>query len=115
MSAAEIVIGLLGLFVGWWVVSSLIRPRPPAASPASADAFAAPAANDSTSWHAVLGVSPLASADEIRAAYRGLVSQYHPDKVASLGTELQVLAEQKTQAINAAYREGMRLRGTNDG
>jgi DnaJ like chaperone protein len=56
-------------------------------------------------------VAATATPEEIRAAYRSLFSQYHPDKVASLGIELRVLAESKSKEIGAAYREGMRLRG----
>lgn len=52
----------------------------------------------------VLGVESSASADELRTAYRQRLSQYHPDKVAGLGLELQELARKKTEAIIAAYR-----------
>lgn len=31
------------------------------------------------------------------------VSEYHPDKVATLGEELRKLAEEKTKQINEAY------------
>ncbi|MDP9317021.1 MAG: DnaJ domain-containing protein [Chloroflexota bacterium] len=51
----------------------------------------------------VLGVSPDASPDEIKSAYHSKVKLYHPDKVAHLGEELQVLAQQRTLEINAAY------------
>jgi DnaJ like chaperone protein len=62
-------------------------------------------------WHDILQVSASASATEIRDAYRRLISQYHPDKVDSLGQELKDLAAQKSQAITAAYQEGMRAHG----
>ena len=52
----------------------------------------------------VLGVSPGASREEIKAAYRELASQYHPDKVAHLGEELQALAEQRFKEIQNAYQ-----------
>lgn len=58
-------------------------------------------------WHRVLGVSVDASPDEIRASYRKLRTQYHPDKVAHLGAELIALAEAKSKSINRAYEEGM--------
>jgi DnaJ like chaperone protein len=38
------------------------------------------------------------------------MSQYHPDKVATLGQELQDLATQKSQQISAAYREALKAR-----
>lgn len=53
--------------------------------------------------HAVLGVSPGASKQEIQAAYRKAAQQYHPDKVAHLGPELQELAREKFVEIQAAY------------
>ena len=46
----------------------------------------------------VLGVSPDASDEEIKRAYRRLAKQYHPD--ANPGDER---AAQKMQEINAAY------------
>ncbi|MSO38353.1 MAG: J domain-containing protein [Acidimicrobiia bacterium] len=53
---------------------------------------------------AILGVQRSATQEQIRAAYRALIVQYHPDKVAQLGPELRQLAAQKTQQINDAYR-----------
>ncbi len=64
-----------------------------------------------TPWHTVLGISPDATVDEIRQAYRALMGQYHPDKVATLGAELRDLAERKSKEINAAYEQGLRARG----
>ena len=51
----------------------------------------------------VLGISSGASKDEIRSAYRSLVAQYHPDKVAHLGNEVQAIASEKAVAINMAF------------
>jgi DnaJ-domain-containing protein 1 len=53
--------------------------------------------------YAVLGIKPGASKQEIQTAYREAMSQYHPDKVAHLGTELQDLATKKAQEFNKAY------------
>ena len=55
--------------------------------------------------HAVLGLTRSASADEIQAAYRARMQEYHPDKVAHLGIELQTLAHEKSQEIQRAYRQ----------
>jgi hypothetical protein len=53
--------------------------------------------------YALLELSPRASPEEIRAAYKRAVARYHPDKVAHLGTEFQDLAHQKMLAIQQAY------------
>ena len=60
-------------------------------------------------WYRVLGVSVDASPDEIRASYRKLRTQYHPDKVAQMGDEIRVVAERKSKEINTAYDEAMRM------
>lgn len=55
--------------------------------------------------YTVLGVSRGASAAEIKQAYRKLAAQYHPDKVAHLGPEFQVLAEKRFKEIQEAYQQ----------
>ncbi|MCI5690763.1 MAG: J domain-containing protein [Clostridiales bacterium] len=51
--------------------------------------------------YAVLGVSPSASDDEIKRAYRDLVKKYHPDNYAN--NPLADLAEAKMKEVNEAY------------
>ncbi len=51
----------------------------------------------------VLEVSPNASNEEIKKAYRRLANEHHPDKVSYLGEELQKKAKEKFQKINEAY------------
>ena len=53
--------------------------------------------------YAILGVSKTASASEIKAAYRQMATQYHPDKVSHLGKELIDFAGKKFIEINKAY------------
>jgi DnaJ like chaperone protein len=58
----------------------------------------------------VLGVAPGASLAEVRAAYRGLVKTYHPDRHMAAGTPPEFLrvAEARMAAINLAYAEATR-------
>lgn len=55
--------------------------------------------------YCVLGVTPEASFDEIRAAWKKLVRDYHPDQLAARGvpSEAVALAERKLAQINTAY------------
>ena len=61
-------------------------------------------------WYEVLGVREDAGFKEIRAAYRKLMQEYHPDRVANLGKELRDLAERKAKKINEAYESFRKAR-----
>jgi len=58
-----------------------------------------------SSAYAVLGCSPDDSVDQIKKAYRHLVSEYHPDKIAAKGLpeEFKKVAEEKFREIQEAY------------
>lgn len=51
----------------------------------------------------VLQLSRPFTTEQLRAAYRQRMSQYHPDKVSSLGPEFRDLAESKSKEINRAF------------
>jgi DnaJ like chaperone protein len=53
----------------------------------------------------VLGIPASASAEAIQSAYKARMKEYHPDKVAHLGEELQDLAHRKALEIEQAYRQ----------
>ena len=55
--------------------------------------------------YTVLGIDRSASHDEIKAAYRRLAGQYHPDKVTHLGDEFRELAEKRFKEIQEAFRK----------
>jgi hypothetical protein len=50
-----------------------------------------------------LGLTGRPTHGEVKRAYRNKIREYHPDKVAHLGSELRDLAECKSKEINAAY------------
>lgn len=56
----------------------------------------------------VLGVSPTASDDEIKKAYRKLSRKYHPD--ANVNNPNQAQAEARFKEIQAAYTQIMKMR-----
>ena len=55
--------------------------------------------------YATLGIKADASAQEIKRAYRKLVSQYHPDRLVSQGLpeEMMEVSKKRVREINAAY------------
>ncbi len=60
----------------------------------------------------ILGVSPQASDEEIKKAYRDLAKKYHPDNYAN--TEFSDIANEKMKEINEAYDEILRRRAEGD-
>jgi DnaJ like chaperone protein len=124
MSVNDVLVIVGCLVLGYVVVSFLMggnkppsgtKQAPPfAGSARPAGATAAPGAQADIAgpphWSDVLEVARDASVEEIRAAYRRLISQYHPDKVATLGQALRELAEVKSRDITHAYQAAIRER-----
>ena len=61
-----------------------------------------------TDPYKVLGVSPSASDEDVKKAYRDLAKKYHPDNY--VNDPLADLAEQKMKEITAAYDQIMDMR-----
>lgn len=59
----------------------------------------------------VLEITPTATDEEVRAAYRKLVLKHHPDRVATLGEDIKRAAEEKLQSINNAKEIIYKARG----
>ncbi|WP_455372099.1 TerB family tellurite resistance protein [Limibacillus halophilus] len=68
---------------------------------------------DAQDPYSILGVTPDSSDAEIKAAYRKLIRENHPDKLVAEGMpqEFIDLANEKMAAINAAYDRLRKLRG----
>ena len=111
MNTDQVAVVAVGLAVGYWVVSGLMSRATAQRTERPQDASASPRAHDEEPRrdpYQQLGLSPTASIEQIRTAYRTLVVQYHPDKVASLGPELRALAEARTKDLTVAYNELVR-------
>ena len=63
----------------------------------------AAASESSFDPYEILSIDSSASREEIQSAYRARMQEYHPDKVAHLGEELQKVAHRKAVEIQQAY------------
>jgi DnaJ like chaperone protein len=61
----------------------------------------------------VLEVSPQATDDEVKKAYRRMAMKYHPDKVSTLGEDVRKGAEEKFKTLSEAYDLIKKSRGMN--
>lgn len=68
---------------------------------------------DTDAAYTTLGVSPDATDEEIKKAYRRMARENHPDKVSHLGEDIRKAAEEKFTRINLAYEEIKKQRGIN--
>ena len=66
---------------------------------------------DIDSAYKVLEITPDATDEEVKSAYRKMAVKYHPDKVEHLGPEIRKSAEEKFQQLQAAYDEIKKRRG----
>jgi DnaJ like chaperone protein len=67
--------------------------------------------NNLDAAYKVLGLSPDATDEEVKTAYRKLALKNHPDRVATLGEDVRKAAEKKFQEINAAKEVVFKARG----
>ena len=61
----------------------------------------------------ILEVSPDATDEEVKKAYRKAAIKHHPDKVNHLGEEVRKAAEEKFAKVNEAYERIKKSRGMN--
>ena len=76
------------------------------AASGSGEAGAGPRSGVDLEWaYQVLGVSPQASDAEVKKAYRKLINENHPDRLAAKGLpeSMREMAEDTTRRITAAY------------
>ena len=59
--------------------------------------------NNQKDPYKVLGITEVATDDEVRRAYRRMAMKYHPDRVAGMSEELQRNAAEQMKEINTAY------------
>ncbi len=65
------------------------------------------------SAYKILEITPDATDDEVKKAYRQMAIKYHPDKVSTLGDDVQKAANEKFQQLNNAYEQVKKQRGMN--
>jgi DnaJ like chaperone protein len=51
----------------------------------------------------ILEIEPSATNEEVKKAYRRMAMKYHPDKLATMGEEIQKASHEKISQVNEAY------------
>lgn len=59
----------------------------------------------------VLEIEPSATDDQVKQAYKKMALKHHPDKVSSLGPDVQKAAEERFKAVAQAYEKIKKERG----
>lgn len=110
MTGTEIVAIIGGAALGYWLVAVLL---PNIRNSRLSESGLPPDLADEDGpapWHVILGVPEDASRTEIIAGYKAKISQYHPDKVATMAPEIRELAQSRSKEINAAYDTALKHR-----
>lgn len=68
---------------------------------------------DLSNDYKILEISPDATDEEVKKAYRKAAIKHHPDKVSHLGEEVRKAAEEKFAKVNEAYERIKKSRGMN--
>lgn len=117
MTLAEIAAIGGGLFLGYWLVGSFAKVdtnKEKSLPPDTQQSANPPDNNDGNvnlenSWYQILEVDINSSWETIVDSYKHKIAQYHPDKVATMGPEIRMLAESKSREINAAFEYAERV------
>ncbi|MDE2029726.1 MAG: TerB family tellurite resistance protein [Alphaproteobacteria bacterium] len=93
--------------------SGVHMPGPDMSSSSGSGYRAPPPPNPSAEAFAILGVSETATVEEIKASYRALIREHHPDKLMAQGVppEFIATATEKMKRINVAYDTVCRIKG----
>jgi DnaJ like chaperone protein len=96
---------LLGFFGGYSIISFLAgRLQQKGSNNRTGDQQPSHEPPTEAAKHAqVLGLKETFTANDVKLAYREMLSKYHPDKLEHLGDEFKDIAAKKTREVVAAY------------
>ncbi|MBQ9471328.1 MAG: TerB family tellurite resistance protein [Bacteroidales bacterium] len=80
-------------------------------TPADQSSIKAMFVTETNQDYKILEISPDATNDEVKRAYRKMAMKYHPDKVSHLGEDIRLQAEQKFKTVAQAYERIKSTRG----